>query len=92
VGLEILRDLPKVEAVVVPVGGGGLIAGIGIAVRSRKPEACVVGAQSQASLVMFESLKTGKIVPAHRHQHYTIAEGLAGGLEKGSVTFGIVQQ
>jgi threonine dehydratase len=92
VGLEILRDLPVVEAVVVPVGGGCLISGIGIAVKGLKPEACVVGAQSQASPVMFESIKTGKIVSAHRHHRYTIAEGLAGGLEKGSVTFGIVQR
>ncbi len=41
---------------------------------------------------MFESLKAGRIVPAHRHERYTIAEGLAGGIEKNSITFGIIQQ
>ena len=41
---------------------------------------------------MFESLKVGRIVPAHRHERYTIAEGLAGGIEKNSITFGIIQQ
>jgi threonine dehydratase len=41
---------------------------------------------------MFESLKAGKIVPAHRYERYTIAEGLAGGIEKNSITFDIIQQ
>jgi threonine dehydratase len=41
---------------------------------------------------MYESLKAGKIVPPHRHEPYTIAEGLAGGIEKGSITFNIAQQ
>jgi len=92
IGLEILYDLPTVNAVVVPVGGGGLIAGLSIAVKNQKPDTQVIGVQSQASPVMFESLKAGKIVPAHRHERYTIAEGLAGGIEKNSITFGIIQQ
>ena len=91
VGLEILKDLSNVDAVVVPVGGGGLIAGISIAVRSQRPNVRVIGVQSEASPIMFESLKTGKIVPPHRHERYTIAEGLAGGIEKGSITFAIAQ-
>lgn len=82
----------NVDVVVVPVGGGGLIAGISIAVKSQKPTVQVIGVQSQASPVMFESLKAGKIVPAHRHERYTIAEGLSGGIEKGSITFTVAQQ
>lgn len=92
VGLEILKQLPDAEVIVVPVGGGGLIGGISIAAKSLKPTIRVVGVQSEATPVMYESWKKGKIVPAHRHQRYTVAEGLAGGIEKDSITFSIVQQ
>src|SRR5208283_5292632 len=92
IGLEILKDLPEVDTVIVPVGGGGLIGGISIAVKTQKPTARVIGVQSAASPVMYESLKAGKIVPAHRHERYTIAEGLVGAVEKGSITFTIAQQ
>jgi len=90
--LEILAELPDVDVVVVPVGGGGLIAGISLAVKNQRPIVQVIGVQSQSSPVMFESLKAGRIVAAHRHERYTIAEGLAGGIEKNSITFGIIQQ
>jgi len=89
VGLEILKDLPTVDSVIVPVGGGGLIGGIAIAVKSQKPNVRVIGVQSTASPVMYESLKAGRIVPAHRHERYTIAEGLVGAVEKDSITFSI---
>jgi len=92
VGLEILKELPMVDVVIVPVGGGGLIGGIAIAVKSQRPTVKVIGVQSTASPVMFESLKTGKIVPPHRHERYTIAEGLVGAVDKGSITFGIAQR
>ena len=92
VGIEILKDLPNVDVVIVPVGGGGLIGGIAIAVKTQKPTVKVIGVQSTASPVMYESLKAGKIVPPHRHERYTIAEGLVGAVEKGSITFSIAQQ
>jgi threonine dehydratase len=91
-GLEILEDLPNVDVVLVPVGGGGLIAGISTAIKSLQPEVQVIGVQSAATPIMYESLRAGKIVPAHRHDPRTIAEGLAGGIEKGSITFAIAQQ
>jgi threonine dehydratase len=92
IGLEVLKELPNVEVVVVPVGGGGLISGVSIALKSLKPNVQVLGVQSAAVPIMFESLKSGKIVKAHRHEPKTIAEGLSGGVEKGSITFTIVQQ
>ena len=92
VGLEILKALPTVDVVIVPVGGGGLISGISIAVKIQRPNVQVIGVQSEASPIMYESLKAGKIVPPHRHEPYTIAEGLSGGIEKGSITFTIAQQ
>ncbi len=91
-GLEILQQQPDVDVVVVPVGGGGLISGISLAVKSQKPNAQVIGVQSRAVPIMYESLKAGRIVPPHRHEPNTIAEGLSGGIEQGSITFGIVQR
>jgi len=92
VGLEILQELQNVDAVVVPVGGGGLISGVSIAFKSEKPDVEVIGVQSEAVPIMYESLRAGKIVPPHRHQLNTIAEGLSGGIEKGSITFTIARQ
>ena len=91
-GLEILQDKPEIDTVVVPVGGGGLISGISIAIKSLKPNAQVIGVQSQAVPIMYESLKAGRIIPPHRHEQTTVAEGLSGGIEKGSITFNIAQK
>jgi threonine dehydratase len=88
-GLEIIEACPNVDVVVVPVGGGGLISGVGIAVKGIKPNVEIVGVQSEASPVMYESLKAGKIVEAEKTR--TIAEGLSGGIEKGSLTFEIAK-
>jgi len=89
VGLEIIESLPQVDAVVVPVGGGGLISGVSIAVKSLKPEVEIIGVQSEASPVMYESLRAGRIVEVAKAK--TIAEGLSGGIEKGSLTFEIAK-
>jgi threonine dehydratase len=91
-GLEIVQEMPKVDVVVVPVGGGGLISGISIAFKSLKPTAQVIGVQSQAVPIMYESLRAGRIIPAHRHEPTTVAEGLSGGIEQNSITFGIAQK
>jgi threonine dehydratase len=90
IGLEIIEALPNADTVIVPVGGGGLISGICIAIKSVKPNVQVIGVQSEASPVMYESLKAGKIVHARKTE--TIAEGLSGGIEKGSITFKIAQE
>jgi threonine dehydratase len=89
-GLEIIEALPAVDVVIVPVGGGGLISGISIAIKSLKPSVKLVGVQSEASPVMYESLKAGKIIDVPRAK--TIAEGLSGGIEKGSITFEIAKK
>lgn len=90
IGLEILEDLPSVDTVIVPVGGGGLISGISIAMKSIKPGVEIIGVQSEASPVMYESLKAGKIVDIEMKK--SIADGLFGGIEKGSPTFEITQK
>ncbi|HEX6940005.1 MAG TPA: pyridoxal-phosphate dependent enzyme [Longimicrobiales bacterium] len=80
IGLEILEDAPDVREVVVPVGGGGLIAGIGIALRAAAGASVrVVGVQSEATRAMHDAFIAGGPVPAEVHP--TLADGLAGGIE-----------
>lgn len=89
IGLEILEAVPDVDAVMVPLGGGGLLSGISIAVKSSRPDVQVIGVQSKASPVMYESLKAGKIVDVKKAGK-SVAEGLSGNV--GPITFGIVQK
>ena len=90
IGLEVLADLPTLDTILVPVGGGGLISGIAIVVKSVKSTVEVIGVQSTASPVMYESLKTGRIVDLEVGE--SIADGLHGGIESKSITFNLVQK
>jgi len=87
VGLEIMEQWPQVDTVLVPVGGGGIISGISLAMGEGVD---VVGVQSSASPTMHESLRTGHIVDVELGP--SIAEGLHGGLEVGAITFDIVNE
>jgi threonine dehydratase len=75
VGLEILQALPEVRTVVVPIGGGGLISGVAAAIKSRWPEARVIGIEPEGASVVSQSLAAGRPVPLKRIE--TIADGLA---------------
>jgi len=59
-GLEIVEDLPDVDAVVAPVGGGGLLTGIGVALRALRPEARVYAAEPETAAPLQRSMKNGK--------------------------------
>ncbi|MFI3170005.1 MAG: threonine ammonia-lyase [Faecalibacterium sp.] len=59
VGLEILEQLPDVDAIVVPIGGGGLISGIAFAVKSLRPDVKIYGVQAAGAASMFEAVKSG---------------------------------
>ncbi len=61
IGLEILDQLPDLDAVIVPIGGGGLISGVAFALKSLKPEIKVYGVQASGAPSMATSLKNGKI-------------------------------
>lgn len=87
--LEILQDLPGAGTVVVPVGGGGLASGVGLVARAVNPALRVVGAQPAASPAMHAALAAGRLVPVADRP--TLADGLAGNIEAGSVTFPLVQ-
>jgi threonine dehydratase len=75
IGLEIVEDLPGVETVVVPIGGGGLIAGIATAVAETAPDARVIGVQAEGAASAAASLDKGAIVERERVD--TIADGIA---------------
>ncbi|OCL27019.1 threonine ammonia-lyase [Orenia metallireducens] len=75
IGLEILEDLPKVDAVIAPVGGGGLIAGIAIAIKEINPRIKVIGVEADKAASMKASLKAGK--PIDLTEVNTIADGIA---------------
>ena len=76
VGLEIIEDMPHVINVIVPVGGGGLIAGVGVAIKSANPDIKVVGVQSTQTSAMYDAFKAGKLVECAIGP--TLADGLAG--------------
>jgi threonine dehydratase len=75
VGLEIIDQLPNAGVVVVPIGGGGLIGGIGCAVKAARPDIKVIGVQTKSFPAMKESLAAGKIVGTTSGM--TIADGIA---------------
>ena len=89
VGLEILEDLPDVGTVVVPIGGGGLIAGIALAIKSRRPNARIVGVEPEGAAAMWRSRETGQA--ARLNQIATIADGLSAPFA-GELPFALVQQ
>ena len=80
VGVEILEDMPHVQNVIVPVGGGGLIGGIGIAIKSANPAVRVIGVQSTQTPAMYEAFKAGKLVNCPIGP--TLADGLAGQVDE----------
>ncbi len=75
VGLELLRQVPDLARVVVPVGGGGLIGGISVAIRSQRPEVEVIGIQAEACAPFVASLEAGQ--PLAVDSVRTIADGIA---------------
>jgi threonine dehydratase len=82
VGLEILEDLPDVETVIVPVGGGGLISGIAAAIKLTNPKIKVVGAEPELASDALASLRAGRIVSFPAQQ---VSETLADGLRTQSI-------
>ena len=78
VGIEVLEDLPDVETIVVPVGGGGLASGVACWAKAMNPDVKVVGAQSTAAHTMHECFRARRLVEVPVPP--TIAEGLAGGI------------
>jgi threonine dehydratase len=89
VGLEIVSQLPEVENVLVPIGGGGLIAGISSAVKSLRPQASIIGVQAACCASAAAALRLGKpvTVPAK----HSIADGISV-KTLGQLTFAIIRK
>jgi len=90
VALEIMNQLPKVDHILVPVGGGGLIAGIAGYAKEENEQIEIIGCQPVNSAVMYHSIKAGKVLDMDSLP--TISDGTAGGIELNSITFPICQQ
>jgi threonine dehydratase len=88
-GLEMLNDLPDAEAIIVPIGGGGLISGIAIAARALKPDITIIGVQARGAPSCRASLDAGS--PTTLPSIQTIADGIAT-KRPGELTFSIIQQ
>jgi threonine dehydratase len=88
-GLEIVEDVPDVEAVVVPVGGGGLVSGVAAAVKALRPEARIFGVEPQGADAMSRSLEAGEAV--RLDEVATVADGLTAPMA-GALTFEHVRE
>ncbi|MDD4850898.1 MAG: threonine ammonia-lyase [Gemmiger sp.] len=89
IGLEILDQLPDVEAVIVPVGGGGLISGVAFAIKSLRPDVKVYGVQAAGAASMYNAKK------AHAYQTLDAVDTFADGIAvktPGEMTFALVEQ
>ena len=87
-GLEILEQRPDVKTVIVPTGGGGLLAGIAIAIKASRPDVRVIGVQAEGAAAFPDSLRQGCPVPLSSMT--TMADGIAVGCP-GEITFAAVR-
>jgi threonine dehydratase len=86
--LEFLEDVPNLDVILTPVGGGGLLSGTAIVASARSPKTQVIGAEPEGADDAYRSLQAGKIIPSV--QPRTIADGLLTSL--GDLTFRIIQK
>jgi len=90
IGPELLEQVHEIDAVLVPVGGGGLASGIAAYLQDVAPTVEIIGCQPEASAVMYESVKAGKIVEMESLP--TLSDATAGGIEEGSITFDLCRR
>lgn len=90
IALELLDDLPDVDAILVPIGGGGLISGVAVVADTLAPAVHVIGVEVEASCPFTRSIAAGRIVPIEVQP--SIADGLTGNLDPETITFDIVHQ
>jgi threonine dehydratase len=89
IGLEVMETLPDLDAIVVPIGGGGLISGVALAIKERKPSIQVIGAEAAAAPSAFHSIKAGRIIPVKPLP--SIADGIAV-KSLGQITYPIIRR
>ena len=92
-GFEILEQLPPVTAIIIPIGGGGLAAGVGAVVKQLRvagPEVRIIGVQAEASAAIYHSLKAGRMVTVPDRP--SVADGIAGNIDLETITFSLIQK
>ncbi len=89
IGLEIFGALEDVDAVLAPVGGGGLISGIAVAGKSLSPKTAIIGVQTASAVSAYQSFRSGKVVEIIPQP--TLADGIAVG-KIGTKTFGLIER
>ena len=75
IGLELLEQVPDMDLVVAPIGGGGLLSGIAMAIKSARPQVELVGVEAERIPAMKASIQAGRVVPARSAN--TLADGIA---------------
>lgn len=90
IGIELMQQLDKIDAVLVPIGGGGLISGIAGYLKSCNPNIKMIGCLPENSPVMSECVKAGRIIEVETKP--TLSDATKGNLEPGSITFDICRQ
>ncbi len=87
--LELVEQHPDVDTVLVPIGGGGLAAGVARAMKHLRPATRIVGVQAEASAAIYHSLKAGHLITIPDRP--TLADGIQGNVEMGSITFELIR-
>lgn len=88
-GMELVEQAPHLDAVFIAVGGGGLIGGVGTALKELRPHTQIVGVWPENSPCMLRALETGRLLEVAETP--TLSDGTAGAIEPGAVTFPICQ-
>ncbi|MEM1163012.1 MAG: pyridoxal-phosphate dependent enzyme, partial [Pseudomonadota bacterium] len=90
IGLEIAEQVPDAASIYVSMGGGGLISGIGAAIKSHNPDIRVVGVSATNSAALAASITAGQITDVEHLD--TLADGCAGGVDEGAITLPLASQ
>jgi threonine dehydratase len=87
---EILEQLPESAVIVVPIGGGGLAAGVAMAMKQLQPAVRIIGVQAEASAAIHHGLQFGRLVKIPDQP--SIADGIAGNVDLETITFPLIQK
>jgi threonine dehydratase len=90
VGMELVEQAPDLDAVFVSVGGGGLVSGVGTALKRLSPRTRIVGVWPENSPCMLAAMEAGRIVDVHEEE--TLSDGTAGAIEPGAVTLAFCRE
>jgi threonine dehydratase len=90
IGIELQRQIEDIDVILVPVGGGGLVAGVASYLRSKDRKVEIIGCQPENSRVMYESIQAGEIIDMESKP--TLSDGTAGGVDHDSITFDVCRE